>query len=82
MLYYFFIAKFDKKMFKGPIPPIKKLRSDQEPKVDNPWKSILLVKPLNSKGNRRCRTLTLSGGAPHVRWSSAFHHVLVFSVKF
>ena len=51
-------------LLKGPILSLKKLRYDQEPKSDIPLKSILPVKPWNSIGNRRCRTPTLSGGAP------------------
>ena len=44
-------------------PSLKKLRYDQKTKSDNPWKSILPVKPWNSMGNGQCRTPTLSGGA-------------------
>ena len=51
--------------FKGTLTISKKqLRYDQEPKIDNSKKSILLVKPWNSIGNRQCMTLILSVGAP------------------
>ena len=43
---------------------LKIIRKDQEPHSNNPWKSILLVKPWNSIGNSQYRTLTSSGGTP------------------
>ena len=61
------------KMLNGPIPSIQKLRYDQEPNCDNPYKLILLVKPWNSIGNRWGRTPTLSGGAPHFTMCLCLH---------
>ena len=47
---------------KGAHNDSKKLRLDQEPKSDNPTKSILRLKPWNSIGNKTAQDL--SGGAP------------------
>ena len=60
---------------KGPILALKQLREDQESKSDNPLKLSLLVKPRNSIGKQTVQ------GSEFVRWSSAFHHVFVFTAK-